>query len=159
MSSITKSVASFFALTVLTLFLSGCSKENNSAAQLEADKMLIEQYITDNNLNATPTGSGLYIVIDAPGNGKTPNRNSTISIVYSGYRLDGFVFDETGNNPATLQLSGVIEGWKEGIPYFKEGGRGKLLVPSKLGYGTNSPSSDIPPNTVLVFDIELIAVY
>ena len=51
----------------------------------------------------------------------------------------------------------MIEGWKEGIPYFKEGGVGKLLIPSALGYGPNG-NSGIPPNSVLIFDIGLIDV-
>jgi FKBP-type peptidyl-prolyl cis-trans isomerase len=54
-------------------------------------------------------------------------------------------------------LQNVILGWTEGIPYFKEGGSGKLLIPSALAYGPNG-TTGIPPNSVLIFEIELIEV-
>ena len=57
----------------------------------------------------------------------------------------------------TFPLSGVIQGWQEGIPLFKEGGSGILLIPSALGYGSQSVGS-IPANSVLIFDINLIDV-
>ncbi|MCT4624935.1 MAG: FKBP-type peptidyl-prolyl cis-trans isomerase [Schleiferiaceae bacterium] len=153
-----QSIHIFSLALIAILFLSGCSKSDESA-QLDADIRLIEDYIASNNLNAVPTGSGLYIVTDYLGNGKSPNSNSTITIRYKGYRLDGFVFEDTGNSPATFNLGSLMQGWREGLPYFKEGGRGTLLIPSGLAYGSNSPSPDIPANSVLLFDIELIAVY
>jgi FKBP-type peptidyl-prolyl cis-trans isomerase FkpA len=67
------------------------------------------------------------------------------------------VFDESGSDGIVFPLNGVIEGWTEGIPYFKEGGSGKLLVPSALAYGRQG-SGSIAPNTVLIFDVELIDV-
>ena len=151
-----KSTTSIIALAAL-LFLSGCKKDNGEE-QLRADIALIEQYLIDNNLQANSTNTGLYYSIDYLGNGKYPNSNSQVLIRYVGYLLDGTEFDKNWNPPLNFSLSGVIEGWRQGIPQFKEGGRGTLLIPSGLGYGDRA-TGNIPPNSVLIFDIELISVY
>jgi FKBP-type peptidyl-prolyl cis-trans isomerase FkpA len=78
-------------------------------------------------------------------------------VAYKGYLLDGNTFDQSGANGVAFPLNRVIPGWTEGIPLFKEGGEGILLVPSNLGYGT-SGSRSIPGGAVLVFDIKLISV-
>ena len=78
---------------------------------------------------------------------------------YKGYLTCNRVFDETTSvEPAEFGLNGVIPGWTEGIPLFKKGGKGKLLIPSALGYGPNG-TFGIPGNTVLIFDIELISFF
>jgi FKBP-type peptidyl-prolyl cis-trans isomerase FkpA len=102
-------------------------------------------------------GSGLYYVDEETGTGKNPNPSSTVRVAYSGYFIDGQVFDESNLEGITFGLNQVIQGWTMGIPFFKEGGRGKLLIPSELAYGS-SPRSGIPANSVLIFDIHLIDV-
>jgi FKBP-type peptidyl-prolyl cis-trans isomerase FkpA len=68
------------------------------------------------------------------------------------------VFDNGGGEPISYPLAGFIEGWKEGIPLFGAGGSGTLFIPSGLAYGiTGSNGGSIPPNTVIIFDIELIS--
>ena len=76
---------------------------------------------------------------------------------YKGYFLNGETFDQSNANGATFPLNRVISGWTEGIPLFKEGGEGVLIIPSNLGYGPSGNSS-IPGGAVLVFDIKLISV-
>jgi FKBP-type peptidyl-prolyl cis-trans isomerase len=73
--------------------------------------------------------------------------------------MDGKVFDSSieRGQPATFPLNAVIRGWQEGIPLMKKGSRYRLFVPAALGYGENSPTS-IPPNSILIFDVELIDV-
>lgn len=134
-----------------------CNNDDGTEEQKRIDEERIKQYISDNNLNAVHAGDGLYYVMDVEGNGKSPNRASTVSVRYKGYRLDGFVFDEK-NAPIQFELGNVIKGWREGLIHFKEGGKGMLLIPSHLGYGSDS-SADIPANSVLIFDIELVAVF
>ncbi len=147
----------YFIPVLLALFtLSSCAKKK-AAEQAIIDENIIQQYISDNNLNAVSTGSGLYYVIDTQGNGASCNANSTVKVSYSGYFTNGVVFDESSSEGIVFPLNGVIEGWTEGIPYFKEGGSGKLLIPSALAYGRQG-SGSIPPNTVLIFDVELIEV-
>jgi FKBP-type peptidyl-prolyl cis-trans isomerase FkpA len=145
-----------FPLLVIALVFSGCAKKK-AKKQAEADDVIIQQYIADHGLNAVPTGSGLYYVIETQGAGLGCTSESTVVVAYSGYFTHGTIFDASDANGVEFGLPNVIAGWTEGIPYFKEGGTGKLLVPSALAYGTAGNSS-IPPNTVLIFDIELITV-
>jgi FKBP-type peptidyl-prolyl cis-trans isomerase FkpA len=123
------------------------------------DDALIQQYIKDNNLTAIAAQDGLYYTMDVAGTGVQPSGvYSTVTIDYTGKFLDGGIFDtSTGRGPYVNQLTGVIKGWQYGIPLFRAGGRGKLLIPSHLAYGTSGQGS-IPANTPLVFDIELITV-
>ena len=144
-------------LLVLPLLLAACKKDDGRN-QAEIDEEIIVNYIADNTLDATATGSGLYVVIDEPGTGQQPTSTSEVTVAYRGYRTDGQTFDESPASGATFSLTQVIEGWQEGIPHFKEGGSGILLIPSALGYGARGAGSSIPPNTVLVFDVELIDV-
>lgn len=124
----------------------------------QIDEDLIQQYITDNSLDAQPTGSGLYYVIDNPGNGSSPNINSTVTVAYVGKLTDGTIFDQSSSMGTTFPLINVIQGWQEGIPLFREGGSGILLIPSSLGYGSQAVGS-IPANSVLIFEISLIHVF
>ena len=141
----------FFSIFI---FLSCSNNDVDFAPQTDAD---IIKYIEDNNLNANKTSSGLYYVINNEGTGDKPTSNSNVTVAYKGYFLDGTVFDQSSASGATFPLNGVISGWTEGIPLFKEGGNGILLIPFNLGYGINGRSS-IPGGAVLIFDIHLISV-
>ena len=147
-------------LLVLSLFFflfifSSCNK-NVDYTQL--DEEIILQYILDNNLNAEPTGSGLYYVVNSTGNGDFPNINSIVTVAYKGTLTDGTIFDQSSSSGATFPLSNVIQGWQEGIPLFSEGGSGILLIPSDLGYG-NQAIGSIPANSVLIFEVTLLNVH
>ena len=146
----------FLPILLIAFAFSSCAKKK-AEEQAATDETIIQQYIAANNLNATATGSGLYYVIDTQGNGAGCTSTSTVKVAYSGYFTDGDVFDESDSQGISFSLQSVIKGWTEGIPYFKEGGSGKLLLPSALAYGKNG-SGSIPPNTVLIFDVELIEV-
>ncbi len=156
MSYLLKSALPLFAISTLLLFTS--CKKDNTKEQLQADIQTIEKYIADNNLNAKSTNTGLYYVVDFLGTGKYPNSNSQVLIRYRGTLTNGTTFDENWNPPLNFELNRVIEGWRQGIPLFREGGRGKLLIPSALGY-KDQAVGNIPPNSVLIFEIELISVY
>ena len=123
----------------------------------QLDEEIILQYILDNNLNAEPTGSGLYYVVNSTGNGDVPNINSIVTVAYKGTLTDGTIFDQSSSSGATFPLSNVIQGWQEGIPLFSEGGSGILLIPSVLGYG-NQAIGSIPANSVLIFEVTLLNV-
>ncbi len=128
-----------FLTFILTLFIACDSNDNgnesvNFKAQNEAD---ITAYITDKNLNAQKSDSGLYYVINEEGTGERPTSTSNVTVAYKGYFLNGSVFDQSNANGINFGLQQVIKGWTEGITYFKEGGSGMLLVPAHLGYGNN----------------------
>ena len=117
----------------------------------------IVKYIADNQLNAKKTESGLYYVIDEPGTGKQPTATSNVTVAYKGYYTNKTVFDASSTTGVSFNLQGVIKGWTEGIPYFKEGGSGKLLIPASLGYGSYNYNT-VPGGSVLIFDVKLISV-
>jgi len=142
---------------LIVLSFSYCKKKK-TVDQAAKDEEIITKYIADKGLAAKSTGSGLYYVISTEGTGAQPSSNSSIKVNYKGYLTDGTVFDQSKTAGYTTSLSNVIKGWQEGIPYFKKGGKGILLIPSALGYGKQAQGS-IPANSVLIFEVELIDVY
>ncbi len=134
--------------------MSGCKKDKEED-YTEKDDKIIKEYIAAHNLVAERTESGIYYVIDEPGDAQHPTINNDVRVTYSGYFTDGVAFDKGGT--ATFGLRSVIKGWQEGIPLFGKGGKGILLIPSHLGYGSNPPPG-IPKNAVLIFNIHLINI-
>jgi len=114
-------------------------------------------YIEANDLNAIESGTGLYYVIEEQGTGEQPTETSNVTVAYKGYFTDDTVFDESSQDGVSFDLDKVIPGWTEGIQYFKEGGSGKLLIPSSLAYGKFGKQS-IPGGAVLIFDVNLKSV-
>ncbi|MEX1001614.1 MAG: FKBP-type peptidyl-prolyl cis-trans isomerase [Crocinitomicaceae bacterium] len=118
----------------------------------------IDAYIAEKGLkNPIKTETGLYIFIDKEGSAEKPSVNDFLTLNYEGYLMDGTTFDGTGGNPTTFDfpLKQTIMGWQEGIPYFGKGGKGKLIIPPYIGYGSRE-AGDIPANSILVFDIEIV---
>ena len=132
-------------------------KKKKTVSQAETDENTINKYISDNKLNAQASGSGLHYVIASQGTGVQPNSGSVVTVKYDGFLIDGSLFDQSSSLGASFPLSSVIKGWQEGIPFFKKGGKGTLLIPSALGYGSQA-TGKIPANSVLIFNIELLDV-
>lgn len=145
-------------LGVIVLGCMGCKKDEVAESEdyTEIDKAIILEYLDSNNITATETSSGLFYEIIDPGYGVRPNVNSYVSVKYRGYYTSGVVFDQA-TSAVSFGLGNLIAGWKEGIPLIKKGGEIKLFVPSHLAYGSTG-SGSVPPNTVLIFEIELIDV-
>ena len=141
---------------LLVILLASCMDTEVPDYQAQNEET-IEAYIASHDLDAQKTTSGLYYVIDEEGSGLQPTATSNVTVVYKGYFTDDTVFDESDEMGYSTNLQYVIEGWTEGIPYFKEGGSGMLLVPAHLGYG-NYDYYDIPAGSVLIFDITLLSV-
>ncbi|OAD42930.1 FKBP-type peptidyl-prolyl cis-trans isomerase [Polaribacter atrinae] len=140
--------------TVLIFEIELIAVHDDYDAQNEA---AILKYIDDNNLEATKTESGLYYVVNNEGTGEIPTSNSSVTVAYKGYFLNGTVFDESTVSGATFGLNQVIAGWTEGLQLFKEGGDGVLLIPYSLGYGEYGQGT-IPGYSILAFDVKLISV-
>lgn len=142
-----------FLLLFCVVFAIACNKDDEMEfdAQNEAD---IQAYISANNLNPQQTITGLYYIIDDEGSGAFPSINSTVTVAYRGYFLNGITFDQAAN--ATFPVAGVIPGFAEAVQLLKPGGSGTFILPSRLGYG-NTGTSSIPGGSVIVFDIELIS--
>lgn len=157
--------SSFIAAAVL---LSSCGThgaekaEKVSAPQSEEvskpdQRKVIEEYVKKNNIKGEFKESGLFVSIEEPGTGdKFPTVSNTVKAEYTGYLLDGKVFDASEpGSPIEFPLGRVIPGWIEGLQLLKKGGKAKLIIPSALGYGS-SGSGPIPPDAVLVFDVKLV---
>jgi FKBP-type peptidyl-prolyl cis-trans isomerase FkpA len=148
------------SLLALTLFIS-CNPENAEPQipkdyTVENEKEIVD-YIAKNKLTAQRTDSGLYYVINEPGDGAQPTASSNVTVVYKGYYTTGGVFDQSKPEGISIGLNQVIKGWTEGIPHLKVGGSGILLIPSHLGYGSYYYNG-IPGGSVLIFDVKLISV-
>jgi FKBP-type peptidyl-prolyl cis-trans isomerase FklB len=104
--------------------------------------------------------SGLQYKVLAAGKGKSPSPTDNVTVHYRGTLVDGTEFDSSykRNKPATFRVDRVIPGWKESLPMMKEGGKWRLFVPSKLAYGERGAGSKIPPESTLIFEVELISV-
>ena len=149
-----------FSLIALTLFIS-CNPDN-AEPQIAKDytaenEKQITDYLTEKNLTAQRTESGLYYIISEEGTGKQATATSTITVTYKGYLINGTIFDQSKDGVSTFLLKGLIQGWIEGIPYFKEGGSGVLLIPAHLAYGGYN-NGIIKAGSVVIFDIKLISV-
>nr|WP_315143058.1 FKBP-type peptidyl-prolyl cis-trans isomerase [uncultured Flavobacterium sp.] len=145
------------AFMLLTLFVS-CSLDKTEVIDYSAqNEQEIKDYLTKNNLTAKRTNSGLYYIINEEGTGEHPTATSNVTVIYKGYFTSGTAFDQSKPEGFTVGLNQVIKGWTEGIPYFKKGGSGVLLVPAHLGYGSFN-YGPIPGGSVLLFDIKLVSI-
>jgi peptidyl-prolyl cis-trans isomerase A (cyclophilin A) len=110
--------------------------------------------------NVKETASGLQYTIEREGDGTKPSPTDTVEFHYSGKFLDGTEFDSSykRNAPTSFPLNGVIPAWTEGLQLIGKGGKIKLFVPSKLGYGARGFPGAIPPYSTLVFDVELLDI-
>ncbi len=106
------------------------------------------------------TASGLQYMVLRQGAGQRPMASSRVRVHYQGTLLDGTVFDSSyeRNDPATFGLGQVIAGWTEGLQLMPVGAKYRFWIPAELAYGRNGSPGSIPPNSALVFDVELLQV-
>jgi len=106
------------------------------------------------------TDSGLLFKELSKGTGESkPTATSKVKVHYVGTLIDGTVFDSSvaRGQPAEFGLNQVIPGWTEGLQLMTEGSKAKMILPSELAYG-DKPAGSIPPNSVLMFDVELMEI-
>ena len=106
------------------------------------------------------TASGLQYKVTQEGTGKQPTASSQVTVHYKGQLLDGKVFDSSYDRgqPVEFPVNQVIPGWTEGLQLMKEGGKATFYIPAKLAYGEQGVPGTIPPNSTLIFDVELLKV-
>ena len=107
------------------------------------------------------TASGLKYQVLKQGTGTvSPKATDTVKVHYHGTLLNGTVFDSSvqRGEPISFPLNGVIPGWTEGLQLMKVGDKFKFEIPPNLAYGPNSPTPAIPPNSTLVFEVELLGI-
>ncbi len=112
--------------------------------------------------DTTTTSSGLKYIVIEKGNGIPSEINKAVEVHYTGYLLDGKIFDSSRdrNEPLEFVLGAgqVIKGWDEGISLMSVGDKLRLIIPPELAYGSKGAGDLIPPNATLVFDVELVGV-
>jgi FKBP-type peptidyl-prolyl cis-trans isomerase FklB len=140
-------------------------QQDKMNAQLEVQAQAGRDFLTQNGAQpgVTTTASGLQysVVAEAPdANAATPKETDTVSVHYTGTLIDGTVFDSSveRNEPATFPLNGVIPGWTEGLQLMKVGSKYRFFIPSALAYGEQGAPPVIPPNSALIFDVELLSI-
>ena len=109
---------------------------------------------------ATKSPTGLQFIDSVTGTGAQPQPGQTVTVHYTGMLENGTVFDSSvqRGTPAEFSVDQVIPGFREGIMGMKIGGKRKLFIPSALGYGAQGAGARIPPNSNLIFEVELISV-
>jgi FKBP-type peptidyl-prolyl cis-trans isomerase FkpA len=109
---------------------------------------------------AVKTASGLVYRSLRDGEGEKPTAASTVKVSYKGTFVDGKVFDASDRHggPATFPLDRVIRCWTEGVQMMKVGGKAQLVCPPSIAYGAKGAPGAIPPDSTLVFEVELLAV-
>lgn len=131
----------------------------NPETQPEKDQNAIVGYAIDQNMDVQRTASGMYYQILKPGSGASPTANTQVKAHYEGRLIsNNEVFDSSyeRGKPLTFKLNQVIRGWQEALQLLKPGGKGIFLIPSRLAYGADGFGHEIPPNSPLRFEVELI---
>lgn len=115
--------------------------------------------------NSTKTGislteSGLQYEVISEGDGERALASDTVQVHYEGTLIDGTVFDSSyrRGEPAEFQLNKVIPGWTEGIQLMNKGSTYRFFIPSELAYGERGAGQSVPPNSVLIFKVELLDI-
>lgn len=129
-----------------------------AAKTLEEGRRFLAENQKKEGIRALP--SGLQYKVLSEGSGRTPQPTDSVTVNYKGTLIDGTEFDSSykRGQSATFKVSGVIRGWTQALQLMKEGSKWQLFVPPDLAYGERGAGRSIPPNSTLIFEVELISV-
>lgn len=149
--------------TVMQTFQEQAMAKREAEQKALSEKNIAEgtAYLEANKVKegVTVTESGLQYRVITEGTGVVPTATDSVSVHYSGKLLDGTEFDSSiaRGEPVTFDVTGVIAGWTEALQLMPKGSKWELVIPSDLAYGPGG-NGPIPPNSVLVFEVELLEV-
>ena len=155
-----------FSLVLLIALLTGCSKSDDkcnypdSTIAAPANELqALKNYLAADSIVALQHPSGFFYKIISQGSGQgIVNLCSNVTIKYSGKLTDGTIFDKTEPGfTVTFMLGDLIIGWQKGLPLISKGGSITIYIPPTLGYGP-FPNGNIPANSILIFDVELVDI-
>ncbi len=134
-------------------------KNEKAEKNLNEGLAFLEQNKQKPEIKVTESGLQYEILFLGEGNQK-PNATNNVTCHYEGYLINGAIFDSSKKRgvPATFPLNRVISGWTEGLQLMPIGSTFKFYIPPHLAYGDRQMGSDIPPNSTLIFEVELLAI-
>lgn len=149
-------------LIVLGLIVSFFIRNNANREAAKVNAVKAAEFLQNNKQveGVVETDSGLQLQVLTAGSGEVhPSASSKVKVHYHGTLLDGTVFDSSveRNEPISFGLNQVIKGWTEGLQLMVVGEKTRLFIPAELGYGNNA-AGKIPPGSLLIFDVELLAI-
>ena len=150
--------------TALTEFQQRMQKVQTDNAKVAGDtnKKAGDDFLAGNKSakDVVTTASGLQYKVITKGKGDSPKSTDTVVTHYKGTLIDGTVFDSSykRGQPATFPVTGVIKGWTEALQIMNVGSKWQLFIPSDLAYGPRGAGQSIGPNSVLIFEIELLEI-
>jgi FKBP-type peptidyl-prolyl cis-trans isomerase FklB len=133
-------------------------KNDTAEANLKAGQEFLEENKKKTGVSVLP--SGLQYEVITEGSGQKPFASNKVTCHYHGSLIDGTVFDSSvkRGQPATFPLNMVIKGWTEALQLMSVGSKWRLYIPPQLGYGNRQTGAHIGPNSVLIFEVELLGI-
>lgn len=137
--------------------------KKESEKTVAEERKALEDYIKKNNINAIRTPSGAFVEVKEKGTEPVGDSSYDAVVIYTGKLFKGgTTFDSNVGSGTGLKLSlghgTTVKGFDEGLMYFGKGGKGKIYIPSDLGYGPRGSQGAIPPNSTLVFEVEMYSL-
>lgn len=154
----TRFLTTLAAGLLVALSLSACGQSKEAIANMDAAKTFMANNAKAEGVKTLPSGVQYKIVTSGPAEGTSPKKSDEVKVHYEGKLLSGEIFDSSFQRgaPATFPLGGLIPAWVEALQQMKPGDEWLLYVPPEQGYGAQG-AGPIPPNSVLIFRIQLIA--
>ena len=132
-------------------------KNADSAIEAGKESLTLVEAINTGKIDTTGSVGGVYYKILQEGNGEQVKLTDTLVVRYKGTLLNGAIFDQTKEKPATFPLKRLIRGWQAAMPFCRQGGKIRMFIPSSMGYSIRNLAT-IPPNSILVFDVEVLEI-
>ena len=133
-----------------------------NAKRLQEESKIIAQYVKDNNITENPKTSGLYYIPTQLGDGDSVQIGDLVAVHYSIYNIDGQLIESSYDYAQPLPFvygdKQMIAGIEEAVGYMKVGGKARIIVPSVLGFGDIKIDDNLPANSILIVDLELVEV-
>ena len=143
------------------------------AEQAKKDEVILQDYFKKHNIKTVKAPMGTYVEILQEGTGPNADTSNILSVNYTGRTIDGKMFDSNTDsskkhveplyanltNDRSVGIGGVIKGWSDGLGLLNKGAKARIYIPSALAYGPSSKGEDIKPNSILMFDIDVLDIY